>query len=100
MLCLELHGRGFYEKNNGWLRYFDHHLRRRALRNGWRQNRRPKSRYQVRCRENSARAGQRRQGPQPDGSGGYYESEWSYHAIEGDKGLYFDVLYAGRDAPA
>ena len=34
------------------------------------------------------------------GSGGYYESEWSYHAIEGDKGLYFDVLYAGRDAPA
>ncbi len=30
------------------------------------------------------------------GSGGYYESEWSYHAIEGDKGLYFDVLYAGR----
>ncbi len=34
------------------------------------------------------------------GSGGYYESEWSYHAIEGDKGLYFDVLDAGRDAPA
>ena len=33
------------------------------------------------------------------GSGGYYESEWSYHAIEGDKGVYFDVLYAGRDAP-
>ena len=34
------------------------------------------------------------------GSGGYYESEWSYHAMEGDKGLYFDVLYAGRDDPA
>jgi hypothetical protein len=33
------------------------------------------------------------------GTGGYYESEWSYHAIEGNKGLYFDVLYAGRDAP-
>jgi len=34
-----------------------------------------------------------------NGKGGYYESEWSYHAIEGDKGVYFDVLYAGRDAP-
>ena len=30
---------------------------------------------------------------------GYYESEWSYRAIEGNKGVYFDVLYAGRDAP-
>ena len=39
-------------------------------------------------------------GRNQNGSGGYYESEWSYHAIEGDKGLYFDVLYAGRDAPA
>src|SRR6266576_1636261 len=27
------------------------------------------------------------------------DSEWSYHAIEGDKWLYFDVLYAGRKAP-
>ena len=33
------------------------------------------------------------------GSGGYYESEWSYRAIAGDKGIYFDVLYAGQDAP-
>ena len=39
-------------------------------------------------------------GRNQNGKGGYYESEWSYHAIEGDKGLYFDVLYAGRDAPA
>jgi hypothetical protein len=39
-------------------------------------------------------------GRNQNGSGGYYESEWSYHAMEGDKGLYFDVLYAGRDAPA
>jgi hypothetical protein len=33
------------------------------------------------------------------GTGGYYESEWSYRAVEGDKGIYFDVLYAGQDAP-
>jgi hypothetical protein len=39
-------------------------------------------------------------GRNKNGSGGYYESEWSYRAIKGDKGLYFDVLYAGRDAPA
>jgi hypothetical protein len=38
-------------------------------------------------------------GRNKNGTGGYYESEWSYHAIEGDKGVYFDVLYAGRDAP-
>jgi hypothetical protein len=38
-------------------------------------------------------------GRNKNGTGGYYESEWSYHAIEGNKGLYFDVLYAGRDAP-
>jgi hypothetical protein len=30
---------------------------------------------------------------------GYYDSEWSYHAIKGNKALIFDVLYAGRDAP-
>jgi hypothetical protein len=87
---------GFYEGNNGWLRYFVHHLRRRALCNGWRQNRRPKSHYQVRCRENSGRAGQSRN---QNGTGGYYDSEWSYHATEGDKALMFDVLYAGREAP-
>lgn len=38
-------------------------------------------------------------GHNKNGSGGYYESEWSYRTIEGDKGLYFDVLYAGQDAP-
>jgi hypothetical protein len=38
-------------------------------------------------------------GHNQNGKGGYYESEWSYRAINGDKGLYFDVLYAGRDAP-
>jgi hypothetical protein len=38
-------------------------------------------------------------GRNKNGSGGYYESEWSYRAIKGDKGLYFDVLYAGREAP-
>jgi hypothetical protein len=38
-------------------------------------------------------------GRNKNGTGGYYESEWSYHAIEGNKGLYVDVLYAGKDAP-
>ena len=38
-------------------------------------------------------------GHNKSGAGGYYESEWSYRAIEGDKGVYFDVLYAGQDAP-
>src|SRR5262252_6188582 len=38
-------------------------------------------------------------GRNQNGKGGYYDSEWSYHAIRGDKGLMFDVLYAGQDAP-
>ena len=38
-------------------------------------------------------------GHNKSGSGGYYESEWSYRAVAGDKGIYFDVLYAGQDAP-
>ena len=38
-------------------------------------------------------------GRNQNGTGGYYDSEWSYHAIEGDKGIMFDVLYAGREAP-
>ena len=38
-------------------------------------------------------------GHNQNGKGGYYESEWSYRAIQGDKGIYFDVLYAGREAP-
>jgi hypothetical protein len=38
-------------------------------------------------------------GHNQNGTGGYYESEWSYRGIKGDKGFYFDVLYAGREAP-
>ena len=38
-------------------------------------------------------------GHNKNGTGGYYESEWSYRAVAGDKGIYFDVLYAGDDAP-
>jgi hypothetical protein len=38
-------------------------------------------------------------GRNQNGTGGYYDSEWSYHAIKGDKALIFDVLYAGREAP-
>ena len=38
-------------------------------------------------------------GHNKNGTGGYYESEWSYRAVGGDKGIYFDVLYAGQDAP-
>ena len=38
-------------------------------------------------------------GRNQNGKGGYYDSEWSYHAIEGDRGLMFDVLYAGRETP-
>src|SRR5215470_20347622 len=38
-------------------------------------------------------------GRNQNGTGGYYDSEWSYHATEGDKALMFDVLYAGREAP-
>src|SRR5436305_7891745 len=38
-------------------------------------------------------------GRNKEGSDGFYDSEWSYHAIKGDKALIFDVLYAGREAP-
>jgi hypothetical protein len=38
-------------------------------------------------------------GHNKNGTGGYYESEWSYRTVDGDKGIYFDVLYAGQDAP-
>lgn len=38
-------------------------------------------------------------GRNQNGKGGYYDSEWSYHAIKGDKLLMFDVLYAEREAP-
>src|SRR5436309_14414126 len=36
-------------------------------------------------------------GRNQNGKGGYYDSEWTYHAIEGDKAMMFDVLYAGRE---
>jgi hypothetical protein len=39
-------------------------------------------------------------GRNKNGTGGYYESEWSYRSIEGKTGIYFDVLYAGQGAPA
>jgi hypothetical protein len=35
-------------------------------------------------------------GRNQNGSDGYYDSEWSYYAIKGDKALMFDVLYAGK----
>src|SRR5207302_6932934 len=35
-------------------------------------------------------------GRNQNGTGGYYDSEWSYYAIKGDKALIFDVLYAGK----
>ena len=38
-------------------------------------------------------------GRNQNGKGGYYDSEWNYHAINGDKWLYFDILYAGQEAP-
>ncbi|MGE5213846.1 MAG: hypothetical protein ACM3NN_09165 [Nitrospirota bacterium] len=38
-------------------------------------------------------------GHNKNGTDGYYESEWSYRTIQGDKGLYFDVLYPGQGAP-
>ena len=39
-------------------------------------------------------------GHNKNGTDGYYESEWSYRSIEGNAGIYFDVLYAGQGAPA
>src|ERR1700747_518815 len=38
-------------------------------------------------------------GRNQNGTDGYYDSEWSYHAINGEKALMFDVLYAGQKAP-
>src|SRR5437773_12572684 len=38
-------------------------------------------------------------GRNKEGSDGFYDSEWSYYAVKGDKALIFDVLYAGREAP-
>ena len=38
-------------------------------------------------------------GRNKEGSDGFYDSEWSYYAVKGDKALVFDVFYAGREAP-
>ena len=35
-------------------------------------------------------------GRNQNGTDGYYDSEWSYYAIKGDRALIFDVLYAGK----
>src|SRR5690349_24741502 len=35
-------------------------------------------------------------GRNQNGRDGYYDSDWSYYAIKGDKALIFDVLYAGK----
>jgi hypothetical protein len=38
-------------------------------------------------------------GRNKEGSDGFYDSEWTYHAVNGDKALILDLLVAGRDAP-
>src|SRR5215475_5374025 len=38
-------------------------------------------------------------GHNKNGTDGYYESEWSYRSVEGNKGIYFDILYPGKGAP-
>ncbi len=35
-------------------------------------------------------------GRNQNGTDGFYDSEWSYYAVKGDKALVFDVLYAGK----
>lgn len=39
-------------------------------------------------------------GRNKEGSDGFYDSEWRYRAVKGDKTLMLDLLVAGRDAPA
>src|SRR5262249_52563020 len=38
-------------------------------------------------------------GQNKKGMGGYYESEWIYGGVEGNKGIFFVFLYGGQDAP-
>jgi hypothetical protein len=38
-------------------------------------------------------------GRNKQGTDGFYESDWTYSAVSGDKGLVLDLLVAGRDAP-
>ena len=38
-------------------------------------------------------------GRNKEGADGFHDSEWSYHAVNGDKTLVLDLLVAGQDAP-
>jgi hypothetical protein len=38
-------------------------------------------------------------GRNKEGADGFYDSEWSYRSVNGDKTLVLDLLVAGRDAP-
>src|SRR5438034_7717688 len=38
-------------------------------------------------------------GRNKEGNDGFYDSEWSYRAVNGDKTLVLDLLVAARDAP-
>jgi hypothetical protein len=38
-------------------------------------------------------------GRNKEGADGFYDSEWSYYALNGDKALVFDLVIGGRDAP-
>jgi hypothetical protein len=38
-------------------------------------------------------------GRNKEGTDGFYESDWSYSSVKGDKGLVLDLLVAGRGAP-
>jgi hypothetical protein len=38
-------------------------------------------------------------GRNKEGADGFYDSEWSYHAVYSDKALVLDLLVAGTDAP-
>ena len=38
-------------------------------------------------------------GRNKEGADGFYDSEWSYYAVSGDKALVFDLVSPGRDAP-
>ena len=38
-------------------------------------------------------------GRNKEGADGFYDSEWSYYALSGDKALIFDFLIPGKDAP-
>lgn len=38
-------------------------------------------------------------GRNKEGTDGFYDSEWSYYAVSGDKALIFDFLIPGKEAP-